>query len=1170
MTTLPQLSKRYILGRPLGEGGMGAVYQATDRLNNQAVALKVVNVPLEGLQHASMSPEGSDSDLRVALAQEFKILASLRHPHIISVLDYGFSADQTPYYTMELLSGADTLLEAGLDASLPTRLDLLRQVTLALVYLHRRGILHRDLKPSNIMVKGGQVKVLDFGLSVAQEHLKPSGETLVGTLAYIAPEVLQKQLPTAASDLYALGVMAYHMLAGRPPFGRASMMQLISDTLSTPPDLSPLISYGEGVILMVERLLAKDPAARQASAEALLDELQALLGEGKNQNLSIRESFLQASEFVGREEEFQLLRGALDKARQGQGGAWMIGGESGVGKSRLVEEVRIQALVRGALVARGQAITAGGGPYQLWQNIIRALAVHIELSLAEAAILKRILPDIGQMMGQAVPDAPEIDPAAAQNRLYDTIEALLSRQTQAWVFVVEDLQWMPKGGESEAILRRFLALAEQSRLLILATYRHDERPDLPQSFPQMRPLLLNRLTESEIEALTRAMLGQKMDALPQVVNLLENETRGNAFFIVEVMRTLADQAGDLNQIGLKTIPANIFAAGVRATLARRLERVTAEDRDLLYVAAVAGRYLDTPLLNQLYGQDTGDWINRLADLAIVEVSADNQWWFAHDKLREQALGLLNEDQQTALHWRIAKAIEALHPDDPQQWTRLAHHWGGAKVADKEAHYAALAGEQLLNTAAYQEAVPLLERALNLEADPGQQQKLHQHLGEAYFGLGKLDESLPYLEKTISYLGYPLADDKIRTHLAQQLAQQVWHRLIRRGSQAADSHTGALLVASQAAETLTLISYFFNQKYPTTYYTLLGMNLAEKAGLDGRAAQIRFAGLMTIIGGILPFHPLANFYLRQSDKLIKTYNDPNLECWLMLMTSIFEVDRANWGEVKRRTERGIELAAAIGHQRRWLEISLTLAAGAYFSGDWGLSVQLGDDIYATSLKLQNVQGQAWGLDDRGRVLLRQGEHQAALECFLQSLKLYQGIQDTAGIVWAEGALAQVYTRMGDLDLARPHAEAARDILASKAPSNFGLMEGYYGLCEYAFTRAESDRAHLPEAHRAWQLMRQYADTFMIGRPLERIYALRYAHLNGDSAGARRAGQQAIQAGRRVQMPYYEALAHYYLGHYLKEAPALQTAQEMFDRLGANWNLAQTRAALDSLKTDLGLK
>src|SRR5258708_22776380 len=259
------IGNRYQLAEQIGKGGMGAVFQAVDRLTGQTVALKRVVVAGEKLTFASKS---DSSDFRLALAQEFRTLASLRHPNIISVLDYGFDAERQPFFTLELLHKPQPIVQYGAMESLARQVELLVQMLHALAYLHRRGIVHRDLKPDNVMVVDDQVKVLDFGLAVAREHFQDNSDT-VGTVAYMAPEVLQNGPTSEAADLYAVGVMAYELFGGKHPFHSDSMGRLIQEVLLTPPDTESL-PVEESLKAIVSKLLAKGHSQRPTTAAALL------------------------------------------------------------------------------------------------------------------------------------------------------------------------------------------------------------------------------------------------------------------------------------------------------------------------------------------------------------------------------------------------------------------------------------------------------------------------------------------------------------------------------------------------------------------------------------------------------------------------------------------------------------------------------------------------------------------------------------------------------------------------------------------------------------------------------------------------------------------------------------------------------------------------------------
>ena len=251
------IGSRYQLLEQLGEGGMGTVYRAFDRLSRQHVALKRVLT-----FNSADSDTGSGlTSTRFALAHEFQTLASLHHPHIISVLDYGFDADRNPYFTMTLLEKPRYFLDATRDKSTHEKVNLLIQMLQALAYTHRRGIIHRDLKPENTLVTTeDEVKVLDFGLALLRGARRDE-DTLSGTFAYMAPEVLTGGTISEAVDLYAVGMMAYEVFAGVHPFNRENIGLLIQDIISKPIDTTHL-GINPDLALIIHRLMLKKPDER--------------------------------------------------------------------------------------------------------------------------------------------------------------------------------------------------------------------------------------------------------------------------------------------------------------------------------------------------------------------------------------------------------------------------------------------------------------------------------------------------------------------------------------------------------------------------------------------------------------------------------------------------------------------------------------------------------------------------------------------------------------------------------------------------------------------------------------------------------------------------------------------------------------------------------------------
>ena len=218
-------------------------------------------------------------------------------------------------------------------------------------------MIHRDLKPENVVVVDGQVKVLDFGLSVRRRDDAVEGEGCAGTLAYMAPELLQGAPASERSDLYAVGVIAHELFTGRLRSARVDANRTpVSDLDALDPALRPV----------VEHLLAPRPEDRYADAADVIAALATAVGQPiAVETVATRESFLRTAALVGRERELNVLLDALIEASRDRGATWIVSGESGVGKSRLLDELRTRALVHGVFLARGQSVSHGPRIFQL-------------------------------------------------------------------------------------------------------------------------------------------------------------------------------------------------------------------------------------------------------------------------------------------------------------------------------------------------------------------------------------------------------------------------------------------------------------------------------------------------------------------------------------------------------------------------------------------------------------------------------------------------------------------------------------------------------------------------------------------------------------------------------------------------------------------------------------
>ncbi|MCP5151673.1 MAG: serine/threonine protein kinase [Ectothiorhodospiraceae bacterium] len=251
--------------RTIGRGGMAVAYLAVQESLARNVVLKVMN-----------STQADGEDFLERFVNEGRIVAALRHPHIITIYDIGRAADLV-YIAMEYVEGGDLKSLIGRTVTPERALDILEKVAQALGYAHQQGIIHRDVKPANILFRqDGTVLLSDFGIAkqVTVDSELTSTGTILGSPFYMSPEQAEGQQVDARTDIYSLGVIFYEMLTGERPYQGDSAIKVIMQHIQSPlPELPPELAAMQPLL---DSMMAKERGQRVADAQSLIAQIRAL------------------------------------------------------------------------------------------------------------------------------------------------------------------------------------------------------------------------------------------------------------------------------------------------------------------------------------------------------------------------------------------------------------------------------------------------------------------------------------------------------------------------------------------------------------------------------------------------------------------------------------------------------------------------------------------------------------------------------------------------------------------------------------------------------------------------------------------------------------------------------------------------------------------------------
>ena len=532
---------------------------------------------------------------------------------------------------------------------------------------------------------------------------------------------------------------------------------------------------------------------------------------------------------VGRDTELAELVRGLDDAFAGRERLFLLGGEPGIGKSRLADELMGHARARGARVLVGRCWEAGGAPaYWPWVQALRTYLREtdreaLRAQLGEAgADLAAVLPEVRDLL----PDLPPpiaVDSEGARFRLLESVASFLRNAASATplALFLDDLH---AGDASSLLLLRFVAgQLAGAPILIVGSYRDTEvGPELAEALaelsrePAVLRLALKGLSESDTSRLLELTMGHvPADELAAEV---QAETQGNPLFATEIGRLLASEGSRAAVPGKLPIPD-----GVRETIGQRLQRQSERCREVLALASVVGREFDPDLLGRVSGLEEDELFEALEEAATARLvggvpESSGRLRFSHILVRDALYEELSAPRRLRLHRAVAEALEALYARNPEpHLAELAHHYleAGIALADKAIEYAQLAGDRAASQHGYEEAARHYASALRVldatgSGDADRACELLLSLGEVQSRAGSGQEAKRALQRAATLAGQAGRSDQLARAALAYGGRFAWARastdpalvpLLERALAAVgeqDSRTRVMLLARLAA------------------------------------------------------------------------------------------------------------------------------------------------------------------------------------------------------------------------------------------------------------------------------------------------------------------------------------------------------------------------------------
>jgi len=705
---------RYRIDSLLGAGGMARVWLAEDLEQHMQVAFKEMLVPAAG------SPAELEESA-LLFRREYYAMKKLQHPGTVRVFDCGVMETGHRYITMEVVRGRDLSVIAKRPLPGAEVHRILLRLAQILGFVHSRLFVHCDIKAENVRITdGGDVKLMDFGI------MHPIGTRAAnkvwGTPAYMAPEWREHGIIDGRSDLYSLGVLGFYLLTRMTPFETEEETRPVRGGATRPAlELSLLGEAEPALSEIILRLIERDPGRRFQSAAELCAALSAASGQAHEEEpLAARASYLHLPVVVGRERETAELAARLAAARRGDARALLVGAPAGVGKSRLLQELELDAHHADVPFALGQCRAEGQSARAPVEQALRALAPATPPELLDPLrpVLARLVPGLPTPSCRVFRDASE-EKIAVFDALARWLRGLA--KVRPFVLCFEDLHWADSATlEAMNVIIRAL---HRTRGLVVATFRSDELSRLGLGFQTVDEGLADHL---ELPPLSEQCLARLVelalagfDGGGCLARRLFEATQGNVFFATECLRALIEEGALTRRLGAWTadpgLPQRALPRSIREAVRARLSTLPEAQIAFFRRLAPAGRVLDVPLI-QAIADVPQDELFQTLDAGIERQFlqyAQGRYFFTHATVHEAIYEGTPEPMRRRCHGRIAEHLLRVSGDADEAAGAIGYHFARSDEPIRAIEPLSRAAARALDNKALLEAFDLLEQAAAL-------------------------------------------------------------------------------------------------------------------------------------------------------------------------------------------------------------------------------------------------------------------------------------------------------------------------------------------------------------------------------------------------------------------------------------------------------------------------